>query len=93
MTAAAATPALDDTTRAQLIADPARILAARDLMRALVERDVVLEVCPTSNVATRCVESIDAHPLPALVAAGVAETFRRTIAHIEAGLATASSPA
>ena len=28
-------------------------------------------MCPTSNLATRAVASLDEHPLPALVAAGV----------------------
>lgn len=53
------------------------IAAASDpeLMRVLAERQITLEVCPTSNVATRCVERIDAHPLPALVAAGVPVTI------------------
>lgn len=52
------------------------IAAASDpeLMQLLADRQITLEVCPTSNVATRCVESLDAHPLPALVAAGVPVT-------------------
>jgi aminodeoxyfutalosine deaminase len=32
---------------------------------------VVLDVCPISNLRTRVVSSLDEHPLPALVAAGV----------------------
>jgi adenosine deaminase len=49
------------------------IAAAQDpgLMRALVERGISLEVCPTSNVRTRSVPSLAEHPLPVLVAAGV----------------------
>jgi aminodeoxyfutalosine deaminase len=49
------------------------ISAAQDpaLMAHLAERGIPLEVCPTSNVRTRAVASIDEHPLPALVAAGV----------------------
>jgi aminodeoxyfutalosine deaminase len=41
------------------------------LMAHLAERGIPLEVCPTSNVRTRAVASLDEHPLPALVAAGV----------------------
>ena len=53
------------------------ISAAQDpvLMAALVERDIVLEVCPTSNVCTRAVTSLDAHPFPILRDAGVRMTI------------------
>jgi aminodeoxyfutalosine deaminase len=42
------------------------------LVDELADRGVVLDVCPISNVRTRVVPSLAAHPLPALVAAGVA---------------------
>jgi len=53
------------------------IAAARDpqLMAYLAEHGITLEVCPTSNVRTRAVPSIDEHPLPVLVAAGVPVTI------------------
>jgi adenosine deaminase len=41
------------------------------VLRLLVERGVSLDVCPTSNVALQVVPSLAAHPLPALIAAGV----------------------
>ena len=44
---------------------------APQLLAELAERGVTLEVCPTSNVATRAVESLAVHPLPTLAAAGV----------------------
>lgn len=53
------------------------IAAAQDpeLMAYLREHAIALEVCPTSNIATRCVASIGEHPLPTLVAAGVPITI------------------
>ena len=53
------------------------IAAAQDpaLMRRLAEEQIVLEVCPTSNVCTRSVPSLAEHPLATLVAAGVPVTI------------------
>jgi aminodeoxyfutalosine deaminase len=42
------------------------------LVRELADRGTVLDVCPTSNLRTHVVASLDQHPLPALIAAGVA---------------------
>jgi aminodeoxyfutalosine deaminase len=41
------------------------------LVTELVDRQLVLDVCPTSNLRTKAVSSLDAHPLPQLIAAGV----------------------
>ncbi|WP_433528530.1 adenosine deaminase [Micromonospora sp. CA-263727] len=66
-----------DSVRDLLELAPARIRhgirAAEDddLLAELRERSVVLDVCPTSNLRTRVVESEAAHPLPRLVAAGL----------------------
>ncbi len=53
------------------------IAAAQDpeLMAHLAEHDITLEVSPTSNVRTRSVPSMEEHPLPTLVAAGVPVTI------------------
>jgi adenosine deaminase len=45
------------------------------LVAELAERGVVLECCPTSNVALGVVETFEAHPLPALRDAGVRVTL------------------
>jgi len=45
------------------------------LLERLRADRIPLEVCPTSNVCTRSVPSLEAHPLPALVAAGVPVTI------------------
>jgi aminodeoxyfutalosine deaminase len=53
------------------------ISAAKDpsLMAYLAEHGIALEVCPTSNLRTGQVPSIEEHPLPVLVAAGVPVTI------------------
>ncbi|NMO51406.1 adenosine deaminase [Actinoplanes sp. TBRC 11911] len=49
------------------------ITAAQDpeLLAYLAEHRIPLEISPTSNLRTRAVASLDEHPLPAIVAAGV----------------------
>ncbi len=49
------------------------IRAAEDpgLLAELAGRGIVLDVCPTSNLRTGVVPSLTAHPLPALLAAGI----------------------
>ncbi|MGZ6876706.1 MAG: adenosine deaminase [Nocardioidaceae bacterium] len=50
--------------------------AAQDpaLLAHLAERQVPLEVCPTSNIATRAVADLDAHPIRQMHDAGVLVT-------------------
>ncbi|MFF5187266.1 adenosine deaminase [Streptomyces sp. NPDC000345] len=51
--------------------------SARDekLLAHLAEHRVALEVCPTSNIATRAVRTLDEHPLKDFVRAGVLVTI------------------
>jgi aminodeoxyfutalosine deaminase len=42
-----------------------------DLLRELADREIVLDVTPISNVRTGVVRSLDEHPLPDLIAAGI----------------------
>jgi len=52
------------------------IAAARDpqLMARLAQQGTILEVCPSSNVTLGLVPSLEEHPLPQLIDAGVAVT-------------------
>ncbi|MBD9733688.1 adenosine deaminase [Streptomyces sp. H28] len=45
-----------------------------DLLRHLAEHRIALEVCPTSNIATRAVTDLDEHPLKDFTRAGVLVT-------------------
>jgi adenosine deaminase len=40
-------------------------------MEYLRDRSICLEMCPTSNWLTRCVPTFEAHPLPAVLRAGI----------------------
>ena len=46
-----------------------------DLLRYMVDRQIPLEVCPTSNVQTHVVTSFEEHPLKSYLEAGVAVTI------------------
>lgn len=48
-----------------------RCVEDASLLAEIVDRGIALEVCPSSNVALGVVESLEAHPLPRLQAAGV----------------------
>ena len=66
-----------DSIREVLGMDPDRIrhgvraIEDQGVLAEIVDRGLVLDVCPTSNVRTGVVPSIEQHPLPALRAAGV----------------------
>ncbi|GIJ77572.1 aminodeoxyfutalosine deaminase [Micromonospora phaseoli] len=80
-------PHAGETTGPQTIWDALRelgaerighgISAAQDpqLLAYLAERQIPVEVCPTSNVRTRAVARIEEHPLPRLVEAGLLVTI------------------
>ncbi len=60
---------------AERIGHGIRSIEDPELVAHLAERQVPLEVCPTSNVCTGVVESYDAHPVRALFDAGVPITI------------------
>src|SRR3954454_4563307 len=74
-------PPAGETTGPQTVWDALRDLGAErighgtssaqdpDLLGHLAERQIPLEVCPSSNLATRAVTSLEEHPLPAFVEA------------------------
>ncbi len=80
-------PHAGETTGPQTIWDSIELLGAErighgisavddpELLDYLKENRIALEVCPTSNVATRAVPSLAEHPLPRLAAAGVPVTI------------------
>ncbi|MET9427700.1 adenosine deaminase [Streptomyces sp. NPDC003036] len=79
-------PHAGETTGPQTIWDALRELRAErighgtsapqdhELLAYLAEHRIPLEVCPTSNIATRAVTDIDRHPIREMVAAGVLVT-------------------
>jgi aminodeoxyfutalosine deaminase len=60
-----------DALAADRIRHGIRALEDSGLVRELADRRVVLDVCPISNLRTGAVRSLDEHPLPQLLAAGV----------------------
>ena len=60
---------------AERIGHGVRAIEDPALVDLLAERGIPLEVCPTSNVQTSTVPSYQAHPLPELLARGVAATL------------------
>jgi adenosine deaminase len=56
-----------------------RVLDDPDLVAEVRERDIPLEVCPSSNVTLGLAASLDAHPLPRLRDAGLRVTLNTDI--------------
>ncbi|WP_405488330.1 adenosine deaminase [Streptomyces sp. NBC_00096] len=80
-------PHAGETTGPETIWDAIRDLGAErighgtsatqdpELLAYLAEHRIALEVCPTSNIATRAVADLDLHPVREMVAAGVLVTI------------------
>ncbi|MEU3466341.1 adenosine deaminase [Streptomyces sp. NPDC006687] len=80
-------PHAGETTGPQTVWDAIRELGAErighgtsstsdpELLAYLAEHRIALEVCPTSNIATRAVADLDEHPLKEMVQAGVLVTI------------------
>ncbi|MET8114099.1 adenosine deaminase [Streptomyces prasinus] len=60
--------------RAERIGHGTSAVRDPELLAHLAERRIALEVCPTSNIATRAVADLDEHPIKDFVRAGVLVT-------------------
>lgn len=60
-----------DACGADRVMHGVRAIEDPDVVARLVDAGTCLDVCPTSNLALAVVRSLDDHPLPALLAAGV----------------------
>ncbi|MBV8244652.1 MAG: adenosine deaminase [Candidatus Eremiobacteraeota bacterium] len=60
-----------ETLGAERIGHGIRAAGDPETLALLVEREVPLEICPTSNLRTGAVDSLDAHPLAELARSGV----------------------
>lgn len=63
-----------DVLGAERIGHGIRSIDDPRLVERLVAERIPLEICPTSNIATRCVERLEEHPIRALRDAGVVVT-------------------
>lgn len=80
-------PHAGETTGPETVWDAVRLLGAErighgttsaqdpELLAHLAEAGIALEVCPSSNIATRAVESLDQHPVKRFREAGVMVTI------------------
>lgn len=67
---------------AQRIGHGIQIAKSPEVMKLVKERNVSLEVCPTSNWLTQCVKTIEEHPLKFLYDNGVKVTLNSDDPHI-----------
>ncbi|WP_326837124.1 adenosine deaminase [Amycolatopsis rhabdoformis] len=68
-----------DVGRTERLGHGIRVLDDPELVAEVRDRGVALEVCPTSNVVLGLVPSPAEHPLPRLVAAGLAVTLNTDV--------------
>jgi adenosine deaminase len=69
---ASAVTAAIDALQADRLQHGIRAVEDQSVVERLSELDICLDVCPTSNVLLGIAPSLEAHPLPRLLAAGVA---------------------
>ncbi|OUM97145.1 MAG: adenosine deaminase [Firmicutes bacterium ZCTH02-B6] len=63
-----------DVLGAERIGHGVRLEEDPDLLREVAERGIALEMCPTSNVQTKAVGSLETHPLRRYLEAGITAT-------------------
>lgn len=60
-----------DVLQADRIRHGIRSVEDEGVLRELAARSIVCDVCPVSNLRTRAIESIESHPLPKMLEAGI----------------------
>lgn len=61
-----------------------RIVEDEELIKKVIEKNILLEICPTSNIQTRCVNSYKEHPIKKLLKKGIPisiNTDNRTVSN------------
>lgn len=71
-----------ETYNPQRIGHGIQIAKSTEVMKLVKEKDLALEVCPTSNWLTNCVPSLNEHPLKFLFEQGVKVTLNSDDPHI-----------
>ncbi|MGE3611068.1 MAG: adenosine deaminase [Bacteriovoracaceae bacterium] len=71
-----------ETYPASRIGHGIQIAKDPEVLKLVIEKDVTLEVCPTSNWLTHCVKTLEDHPLKKLYQAGVKVTLSTDDPHI-----------
>jgi adenosine deaminase len=65
--------------RAERIGHGIRAIDNQSMVEQLIDRGIALEVCPTSNVALGFAPSLQSHPFPRMVSAGLTVTINTDI--------------
>jgi len=63
-----------------------------DLMQLVIDKDITLELCPTSNLLTGSIATIDDHPFKKLIDAGVKTTINTDDPSCLRSIGTANMP-
>lgn len=73
---------------AERIGHGVRIIKNKDAMDYVKENNIMLEICPTSNVQTKAVENIESHPIKKIIDYGIPvslNTDNRTVSNTSVG--------
>jgi len=79
-------PRIHQTGGAHRIGHGTSLWEDEELLRYVIDRQIPLEICPTSNVQTHVVKGFKEHPLRQYLAEGVAVTEELWRVHTECGV-------